>query len=169
MADVLSTQISNLSWRRDLIGNKLVMWNNLVSHLSTIVLSQQRNGFKWNLDHTSVFSGKSHYPGLINQNTPNLNTRIWKLKAPLKIKFFLWYLKRGVILTKDNLTKRNWQGNQQCCFCHENETIQHLFLTADLRECYGLQSMRPGTYQNLTICLVCLGAGSIEFLKNISH
>ena len=127
VADVLSTQIPNLSWRRDLIGNKLVMWNNLVSRLSTIVLSQERDEFKWNLDQTGVFSVKSHYLGLINQNTPNLNKRIWKLKAPLKIKIFLWYLRRGVILTKDNLAKRNWQGNQQCCFCHENETIQHLF------------------------------------------
>jgi len=116
VADVLSTQIPNLSWRRDLIGNKLVMWNNLVSRLSTIVLSQERDEFKWNLDQTGVFSVKSHYLGLINQNTPNLNKRIWKLKAPLKIKIFLWYLRRGVILTKDNLAKRNWQGNQQCCF-----------------------------------------------------
>jgi len=65
--------------------------------------------------------------GLIHQDIPNLNKRIWKLKTPLKIKNFLWYLRQGVILTKDNLAKRNWQGNQQCCFCHENETIQHLF------------------------------------------
>ena len=101
VADVLSTKIPNLSWRRDLIGNKLVMWNNLVSRLSTIVLSQERDEFKWNLDQTGVFSVKSHYLGLINQNTPNLNKRIWKLKAPLKIKIFLWYLRRGVILTKD--------------------------------------------------------------------
>ena len=113
VADVLSTQIPNLFWRKDLIGNKLVMWNNLVSRLSTIVLSQERDEFKWNLDQTGVFSVKSHYLGLINQNTPNLNKRIWKLKAPLKIKIFLWYLRRGVILTKDNLAKRNWQGNQQ--------------------------------------------------------
>ena len=127
VADVLSTQIPNLSWRRDLIGNKLVMWNNLVSRLSTIVLSQERDEFKWNLDQTGVFSVKSHYLGLINQNTPNLNKRIWKLKAPLKIKIFLWYLRRGVILTKDNLAKWNWQGNQHGSFCHENETIQHLF------------------------------------------
>ena len=112
---------------RDLIDNMLMMWNNLISRLSTIDLSQERDGFKWNLDHTCVFSVKSHYLRLINQNTPNLNTRIWKLKAPLKIKFFIWYLKRGVILTKDNLAKWNWQGNQQCCFCHKNETIQHLF------------------------------------------
>ena len=49
------------------------------------------------------------------------------MKTPLKIKIFLWFLKRGVTLTKDNLAKRNWQGNQLCCFCHENKTIQHLF------------------------------------------
>lgn len=73
------------------------------------------------------FSVKSHYRGLINQNVLNVNKRLWKLKTPLKIKIFLWYRRRGVILTKDNLAKRNWQGNQQCCFCHENETIQHLF------------------------------------------
>ncbi|PWZ34756.1 hypothetical protein Zm00014a_015343, partial [Zea mays] len=28
---------------------------------------------------------------------------VWKLKPSLKIKVSLWYLKRGVILTKDNL------------------------------------------------------------------
>ena len=105
MADVLSTQISNVSWRRDLIGNKLVMWNNLVSRLSTIVLSQEKDDFKWNLDQTAVFSVKSHYLGLINQNIPNLNKRIWKLKAPLKIKIFLRYLRRTVILMKDNFAK----------------------------------------------------------------
>ena len=76
---------------------------------------------------TGIFSVKSQYLGLINQNTHNLNKRIWKLKAPLKIKNFLWYLRRGVIITKNNLAKQNWQGNQQCCFCHENEMIQHLF------------------------------------------
>ena len=73
VADELSTHILNLSWRRDLIGIKLVIWNNLVSRLSTIDLTQKRDGFKWNLDQTSVFLVKSHYLGLINQNTPNLN------------------------------------------------------------------------------------------------
>ena len=89
VADVLSTQIPNLSWCRDLIGNKLMMWNNLVSRLSTIDLRQEKDDFKWKLDQTGVFSVKSYYLGLINQNAPNLNKRIWKLKAPLKIKIFL--------------------------------------------------------------------------------
>ena len=55
VADVLSTQISNLSWHRDLFGNKLAMWNNLASRLASVRLNQERDGFKWNLDQTGVF------------------------------------------------------------------------------------------------------------------
>ena len=37
----------------------------------------------------------------------------------------MWYLKRGVILTKDNLARRNWHGDKTCSICHSLETIQH--------------------------------------------
>ena len=53
---------------------------------------------------------------------------VWKLKISLKIKIFLWYLQRGVVLTKDNLVRKNWKGSQKCCGCNSDETIQHLFL-----------------------------------------
>ena len=54
---------------------------------------------------------------------------MWKLSVPLKVKIFLWYLQKGVTPTKDNLLKRNWKGDSNCCFCNCNETIQHhLFL-----------------------------------------
>jgi len=66
---------------------------------------KRKGEFKWKLDPTGVFTVKTHYHGLINQNVPNTTKKLWKLKAPLKIKIFLWYLKRGVILTKYNLTK----------------------------------------------------------------
>ena len=49
------------------------------------------------------------------------------MKIPLKNKIFAWYLRRGVILTKDNLIKRNWHGSPWCVFCHHDETIKHLF------------------------------------------
>ena len=35
--------------------------------------------------------------------------------------------KKGVILTKDNLAKRNWNGSKVCSFCSSLETIKHLF------------------------------------------
>ena len=108
VAEVLSSGTPNLSWRRDLIDSKLVMWNNLAARLANITLNHERDKFKWNLDQAYVFTVKSHYLGLIHQNIPNTNKRIWKLKISLKIKIFLWYLKWGVILTKDNLARRNW-------------------------------------------------------------
>jgi hypothetical protein len=55
------------------------------------------------------------------------NNRLWKLKIPLRIKVFGWYLRKGVILTKDNLARRNWNGRKACVFCHQNEIIKHLF------------------------------------------
>ena len=48
------------------------------------------------------------------------------MKVPLKIKIFLWFLKKGVILTKDKLARRNWNGSK-ACFCSTPETIHHLF------------------------------------------
>jgi hypothetical protein len=48
-------------------------------------------------------------------------------KGPPSYKFFMWYLKRGVVLTKDNLARRNWRGNKLCVFCSQPELIQHLF------------------------------------------
>ena len=53
---------------------------------------------------------------------------IWKLKIPLKIKIFLWFFQRWILLTKDNLAKKNWTESQKCCECNGNETIEHLFL-----------------------------------------
>jgi hypothetical protein len=53
---------------------------------------------------------RSMYEYMINEGVPFNNKFIWKPKIPLKIKIFLWYLQRGVILTKDNLTKRTGLG-----------------------------------------------------------
>src|SRR6266540_541321 len=39
----------------------------------------------------------------------------------------MWYLFKGVVLTKYNLARRQWRGSRQCCFCNFSESIQHLF------------------------------------------
>jgi hypothetical protein len=68
---------------------------------------------------------------LINNPNYNRNCVLWKLKLPLKVEIFLWFLGRGVALTKDNLANRRWQGSLKCGFCNQNEGIQHLFF-----DCY---------------------------------
>ena len=53
------------------------------------------------------------------------------MKIPLKTKVFAWYIRRGVILTKDNLAKRNWHGSKKCVFCTHDESIKHLFFQCE--------------------------------------
>uniref|UniRef100_A0A453BSX6 Reverse transcriptase zinc-binding domain-containing protein n=1 Tax=Aegilops tauschii subsp. strangulata TaxID=200361 RepID=A0A453BSX6_AEGTS len=55
-----------------------------------------------------------------------------KIKVPLRIKIFMWFVHKQVILTKDNLIKRRWVGSPRCCFCDHDETIQYLFLECPL-------------------------------------
>ena len=44
----------------------------------------------------------------------------------------MWFLHRKVILTKDNLIKRNWSGDKSCYFCDKEESIQHIFFDCPL-------------------------------------
>jgi hypothetical protein len=37
---------------------------------------------------------------------------------PLKVKIFIWYLIKGVALTKDNLAKRQWKRSLKCYYCN---------------------------------------------------
>ena len=41
----------------------------------------------------------------------------------------MWFLHKKVLLTKDNLAKRNWKGSSHCSFCGNDENIDHLFIS----------------------------------------
>jgi hypothetical protein len=75
---------------------------------------------------------KSMYLDMLDDDTKYLKKYIWKMKVLLKIKVFMWFFHTKVILTKDNLLKRNWNGNESCCFCNSKEFIQHLFFECPL-------------------------------------
>jgi hypothetical protein len=67
------------------------------------------------------------YLALINNGFVDTNRKMWRVRIPLKIKIFMWYVYKGVVLTKDNLAKHNWNGSKQCSFYCKDESIQHLF------------------------------------------
>lgn len=127
VAEVLGSLPIHISFRRALVGDKLVAWNELVLRLASIQLTEGQDTFRWSLHQHGKFSVHSMYRALINGMVFPINRYLWKLKIPLKIKIFLWFLLNGVILTKDNLAKRQWNGSTKCCFCSLYETIQHLF------------------------------------------
>jgi len=109
------------------------------------------------------------YAYMINQGTLFTNKFIWKLKLPLKIKIFLWYRQRGVILTKDNLAKRNRTSSQKYCFCDHNATIKHLFLIAAMRKLFGILFILLLGEPHLDLLLTCLEAGSRAWGGRIKH
>jgi hypothetical protein len=77
-----------------------------------------------------------HHQQILRSGTP-IDCWAWKAKISLKIKIFLWYLKNGVVLTKDNLVKIQWKGSTKCCFCDVCESIQHLFFDCPMANLCG--------------------------------
>jgi hypothetical protein len=83
--------------------------------------------FLWNLHQNGQYIVKSLYTLLISNGVAHMNKQLWKLKVPLKFKKIMWSMRKEVVLTKDNLARRNWGGSNQCSFCLREEFIQHLF------------------------------------------
>lgn len=53
--------------------------------------------------------------------------QLWKIKALLRIKIFMWLAARNRILTTEILTQRGWQGPSICVLCYNNEkNLEHL-------------------------------------------
>lgn len=127
MAHVLSTCSLNVSFRRALTGDNLQKWYELVAKVVFVNLNEGNDIFKWDLNKSDIFSVRSMYLAWLQDGVVSYRNPLWQIRIPLKINFFLWYLYKGVILTKDNLAKRNWQENTKCCFCNSSESIQHLF------------------------------------------
>jgi hypothetical protein len=97
----------NVSFRRYLTPNNLVLWNNLVGRIMHVQLNDQNNVFIWNLHQHGQYTVHTLYLALMNKGTTQVNKQMWRLKVPIKIKIFMWYMHKEVVLTKDNLTKRN--------------------------------------------------------------
>jgi hypothetical protein len=129
VANVFSSTPLNIGFRRTLLGNRWDRWVHLVTRLMGVQITDQVDTFKWGLTTWDFFCVKSMYNYLINGHTIYLKKYIWKIKAPLKIRIFLWFHHKEVILTNHNLCKRGWHGSSKCCFCDQDETIQYLFFT----------------------------------------
>jgi hypothetical protein len=127
VAYVFRTVPLNVSFRQGLTGANLEAWFRLVSLVVAVQVNSVRDVGEWDLHQNKKFYVNSMYLALMSNGIIRQSNPLWKLKIPLKIKVFLWYLGRGVILTKDNLARRNWKGNKLCVFCSKRETIRHLF------------------------------------------
>jgi hypothetical protein len=128
VANVLNQAPLNISFRRTLSDGRWRLWLHLVERLMHINLTSETDTFVWGLTKSGRYTVKSMYLDIINDDTKFLRRYIWKMKVPLKIKIFMWFVHRKEILTKDNLKKRNWDGDTKCCFCDDEESVNHIFI-----------------------------------------
>jgi hypothetical protein len=119
-------------FRQALTGIRGSRWLHLVRRLMDVNLTTQQDVFVWKLTTSGLFTVKSLYLDFMNDHTKFLRKYIWKIEVPLKIRIFMWFLHKKVLLAKDNLAKRNWHGSRKCCHCDQDETIQHLFISCPL-------------------------------------
>jgi hypothetical protein len=63
---VLANNPPNISFRRNLVGPKLIAWLNLIDRLANVKLRDIPDVFKWNLHQSRIFSVPSIYNALIN-------------------------------------------------------------------------------------------------------
>ena len=124
----------NSSWQllftRQLTGILYSEWHNLLTHLQNFVPNlTMPDTLYWRWSSVGKFTVHSFYQWLEFGGIKNITFKtIWLSKMPLKIKIFLYLLKRDKILTKGNLIKRGWQGDPSCPFCGEFESTDHLFV-----------------------------------------
>ena len=108
VATILQSIPLNIHFRSTLVGIGWEAWLHLVSRLMEVQLSQQPDQLCWKLTRSGELTVKSMYIDVINSSTIPSSEYVRKVKIPLKIKVFMWFVHKQVILTKDNLAKRNW-------------------------------------------------------------
>jgi hypothetical protein len=87
----------------------------------------------WALEKKSLFTTKSMYRFLTDRGvTSRVAGFIWRSKAPLKIKFFLWQLHNNKLQVAANLAKKGWKSDKVCCLCTCVETEDHNFFKCHL-------------------------------------
>jgi hypothetical protein len=92
VSDVLTSNPLNIEFRRTLSTDKWEVWLLLLHRLIRVNLTEDPDVFVWNLTTNGVFSVKSMYTDMMNGHTVFLRKYLWKIKVPLKIKIFMWFL-----------------------------------------------------------------------------
>lgn len=81
----------SIEFRRQMNESLLEEWNNLLELLSSVELTEGRDGVFWTLDRSKKYSARSLYRFMTTGGvTDSRMMIIWKCNIPLKVKIFLW-------------------------------------------------------------------------------
>lgn len=94
VASVFSTVPLNVSFRRALIGHNLSFWQDLIARICHVQLNKIDDIFRWNLNQYGLFTVSSMYNALISIGNILFDMNLWKLRMPLKIIIYMWFLQK---------------------------------------------------------------------------
>ena len=95
VATILNSIPFNIQFRRSLVGERWNAWLHLLRRLMDVQLSDQADKISWKLTTNGLFSVKSMNLDLIDSGPLSRSLHIWKIKVPLRIKIFMWFVHKG--------------------------------------------------------------------------
>ena len=102
-------------------------WFDLMEIVKSIVFTEEEDSLIWQLENKGVYSTSSLYHVINFRGViPVFIPALWKLNVPPRVHVFLWLLSHNKIMTKDNLRKRQIIKPEECLFCSDKESVQHL-------------------------------------------
>jgi len=110
-------------------------WMSVLEETFAYNFENQSDKVSWKWGGKGVFTNKSVYEHITSGQSSASFAHIWQARLPYKIKIFTWLLEKNVVLTKDNMVKRNWLGDPSCAFCEQMETVDHLFFQCPVARC----------------------------------
>jgi hypothetical protein len=81
---------------------------------------------------------------------------IWRLKIPLKINIFMWYMYKEVVLMKGNLARRNWNGGSNVVFAIRMKQSITCFMNVGIRNLFGVYHKLLLILHHRTMLVTCL-------------
>jgi hypothetical protein len=107
VSKVLGVQI-NLTFRRNFDALEWNEWGQMVSELTDIELTTEKDSIRWALTPHGQFTMHSLY---VHWSFPEVRDlkmeELWHSKLPLKTKNFLWLVLRNRVHIADNLGRKN--------------------------------------------------------------
>lgn len=109
--------------------------------------------WKWNLDKSGNYKAKFLSQQLASKGSlhnADLYRNIWRDPIPKKIKFYIWEVSHGSIITADVFPKKTpWivSAPSWCTFCHKNcESLIHILITCDYTQSFQTRILTAFSY-----------------------
>ena len=114
----------------------------VITYVCIVSFSDEEDEMIWQFNSSRVYSSQSLYKVINFRGIKSMHvSAVWNLKIPPRVHFFLWLVINNRALTRDNLAKRRKVDDENCLFCLEKETIQHVFFDCVVaKQCWKILS-----------------------------